>query len=90
MLYKTCLVNMLENIFVFIEILFKMLLFKVGVLIYAEHCTYCGCSEFKCLVSVIKNECSIMLENKNPPAPNPTLNLLDSVNECKSDIKGIH
>ncbi len=24
----------------FIEILFKMLLFKGGVLIYAEHCTY--------------------------------------------------
>ncbi len=26
--------------FVFIEILFKMLLFKGGVLIYAEHCIY--------------------------------------------------
>ncbi len=25
----------------FIEILFKMLLFKGGVLIYAEHCIYC-------------------------------------------------
>ncbi len=31
---------MLENVFVFIEILFKMLLFKGGVLIYAEHCIY--------------------------------------------------
>ncbi len=27
----------MENVFVFIEILFKMLLFKGGVLIYAEH-----------------------------------------------------
>ncbi len=41
MLYKNLvLVNILENVFVFIEILFKMLLFKGGVLIYAEHCTY--------------------------------------------------
>ncbi len=42
MLYKTIvlysLVNILENVFVVIEILFKMLLFKGGVLIYAEHC----------------------------------------------------
>ncbi len=30
----------MENVFVFIEILFKMLLFKGGVLIYAEHCIY--------------------------------------------------
>ncbi len=28
----------MENVFVFIEILFKMLLFKGGVLIYPEHC----------------------------------------------------
>ncbi len=34
------LVNILENVFVFIEILFKMLLFKGVVLIYAEHCIY--------------------------------------------------
>ncbi len=27
-------------VFVFIEILFKILLFKGGVLIYAEHCVY--------------------------------------------------
>ncbi len=27
-------------VFVFIEILFKILLFKGGVLIYAEHCMY--------------------------------------------------
>ncbi len=40
MLYKISLVNILENVFVFIEILFKMLLFKGGVLIYAEHCIY--------------------------------------------------
>ncbi len=35
---KLSLVNILENVFVFIEILFKMLHFKGGVLIYAEHC----------------------------------------------------
>ena len=39
MLYKTsCLVNILEIVFVCTEILFKMLLFKGGVLIHAEHC----------------------------------------------------
>ncbi len=38
MLDVKCLVNILENVFVFIEILFKMLLFIGGVLIYAEHC----------------------------------------------------
>ncbi len=37
---KLSLVNILENVFVFIKILFKMLLFKGGVLIYAEHCKY--------------------------------------------------
>ncbi len=37
---KLSLVNILENVFVFIEILFKMLLFKGGVLIYAEHNIY--------------------------------------------------
>ncbi len=37
---KLSLVNILEYVFVFIEILFKMLLFKGGVLIYAEHCMY--------------------------------------------------
>ncbi len=37
---KLSLFNILENVFVFIEILFKMLLFKGGVLIYAEHCIY--------------------------------------------------
>ncbi len=35
---KLSLVNILENVFVFTEILFKMLLFKGGVLIYTEHC----------------------------------------------------
>ncbi len=35
---KLSLVNIFEMVFVFIEILFKMLLFKGGVLIYAEHC----------------------------------------------------
>jgi len=37
---KLSLVKILEIVFVFIEILFKMLLFKGGVLIYAEHCKY--------------------------------------------------
>ncbi len=35
---KLSLVNILEMVFVFIEILFKILLFKGGVLLYAEHC----------------------------------------------------
>ncbi len=35
---KLSLVNILEMVFVFIEILFKILLFIGGVLIYAEHC----------------------------------------------------
>ncbi len=33
-------VNILEMVFVFIEILFKMLLFTGGVFIYADHCIY--------------------------------------------------
>ncbi len=37
---KLSLVNILEMFFVFIEILFKILLFKGCVLIYAEHCIY--------------------------------------------------
>ncbi len=37
---KLSLVNILEMVFVFIEMLFKILLFKGGVLIYAEHCVY--------------------------------------------------
>ncbi len=37
---KLSLVNILEMFFVFIEILFKIKLFKGGVLIYAEHCVY--------------------------------------------------
>jgi len=37
---KLSLVNILEIVFVFFEILFKMLLFKGGVLIYAEHCKF--------------------------------------------------
>ncbi len=41
---KLSLVNILEMVFVFIEILFKMLLFKGGVLIYAEHCIVCVCA----------------------------------------------
>ncbi len=39
---KLSLVNILEMVFVFIEILFKILLFKGGVLIYAVHCI-CVC-----------------------------------------------
>ncbi len=35
---KLSLVNILEMVFEFIEILFKIVLFKGGVLIYAEHC----------------------------------------------------
>ncbi len=40
---KLSLVNILEMFFVFIEILFKIVLFKGGVLIYAEHCTLYFC-----------------------------------------------
>ncbi len=44
-------------VFVFIEILFKILLFKGGVLIYAEHCIY---ESFKLLLNEINQ-----IENKN-------------------------
>ncbi len=37
---KLSLVNILKMVFVFIEILFKIVLFKGGVLMYAEHCIY--------------------------------------------------
>ncbi len=37
---KLSILNILENVFVFVEILFKMLLFKGGVLLYTEHCIY--------------------------------------------------
>ncbi len=42
-------------------------------------------AEFKYPGTVIKNVCSIVLEIC--PTPNPTLNLPDSVNKCKTDIK---
>ncbi len=44
---KLSFVNILEMVFVFIEILFKTLLFKGGVLIYAEHCIYATFSSVK-------------------------------------------
>ncbi len=49
--------------------------------------TYCSGSEFKYPGTVAKNECSIVLEIF--PTPNPTLNLnlSDSVNKYKTDIK---
>ncbi len=50
---KLSLVNILENVFVFIEILFKMLLFKGGVLIYAEHCLYVVLIYFKFCIDLI-------------------------------------
>ena len=37
---KLSLISILEIVYVFIEILFKMVLFKGGVLIYNEHCNY--------------------------------------------------
>ncbi len=37
---KLSLVNLLEMVFVLTEILFKIYIFKRGVLIYAEHCIY--------------------------------------------------
>ncbi len=47
--------------------------------------TYCGGSEFKYPGTVAKSECSIVLEIFLKP--NPTLNLPDSVNKYKTDIK---
>ncbi len=52
---------------------------------YIKKGTYCSGSEFKYPGSVPKNECSIMLEIW--PTPNQTLNLPDSVNKYKTDIK---
>ncbi len=49
---KLSLVNILEMVFVFIEILFKMLLFKGGVLIYAEHCIYMSAVKDKALTQI--------------------------------------
>ncbi len=43
------------------------------------------CFEFKYPGTIAKNECSIVLEIC--PTPNPTLNLPDSVDKCKTDIK---
>ncbi len=51
---------------------------------YVASGTYCGGSEFKYPATVAKNECSIVLEIC--PTPNPTLNLSDSVDKCKTDI----
>ncbi len=40
-------------VFVFIEILFKILLFKGGVLIYAEHCMYnYNIKSFFCVIAI--------------------------------------
>ncbi len=52
---------------------------------YVASGTYCGGSEFKYLGTIAKNECSIVLEIC--PTSNPTLNLPDSVDKCKTDIK---
>ncbi len=52
---------------------------------YVGSGTYCGGSEFKYPGTVVKNECSILLEICT--TPNPTLNLSDSVDKCKTDIK---
>ncbi len=52
---------------------------------YIASGTYCGGSEFKYPGTVAKSECSILLEIC--PTPNPTLNLPDSVDKCKTDIK---
>ncbi len=52
---------------------------------YDDTETYCGGSEFKYPGSVPKNVCSIVLEIC--PTQNPTLNLPDSVNKCKTYIK---
>ncbi len=48
---KLSLVNILEMVFVFIEILFKIVLFKGGVLIYAEHCI-CVCIDLYIIITI--------------------------------------
>ncbi len=52
---------------------------------YVATGTYCGSSEFKYPGSVPKTLCTIVLEIC--PTSIPTLNLPDSVNKCKTDIK---
>jgi len=52
---------------------------------YVLMCFYYFGSEFKYLGTVTKSLCSILLEIC--PTPNQTLNLPDSVNKCKTDIK---
>ncbi len=51
---------------------------------YVASGTYCGGSEFKYLRTVAKNVCSIVLEIC--PTLNPTLNLPDCVDKCKTVI----
>ncbi len=48
---------------------------------------YCSGSEFKYSGTIAKNECSIMLEIC--PTPNPTLNLPDRVDKCKTYYKNV-
>ncbi len=48
---------------------------------------YCSGSEFKYSGTIAKNECSIMLEIC--PTPNPTLNLHDRVDKCKTYYKNV-
>ncbi len=52
---------------------------------YIASGTYCGVSEFTYTGTVAKSECSIMLEIF--PTPNPTQNLPNSVDKCKTEIK---
>ncbi len=50
---KLSLVNILDMFFVFIVILFKILLFKGGVLIYTEHCI---CLRHPCAIIMLSNQ----------------------------------
>ncbi len=60
---KLSLVNILENVFVFIEILFKMLLFKGGVLIYAEHCIHIYIYIYICILCTKYNFPNMVLQS---------------------------
>ncbi len=50
----------------FIEILFKMLLFKGGVLIYAEHCNMASCSELCSVNKTATDQRGSVLDVRGP------------------------
>ncbi len=71
----------------FIEILFKMLLFKGGVLIFAEHCIYYYCS---CILSFVLYTVLCMLTIE--PLNHVTLPIpcLVSMNSSSDDLMRVY